>query len=59
MKEYAKYAGDETLRQRLIADLSGPEKDRALALLDGNRAKARAAEIREALTGGLTGEAAC
>ena len=53
--QYRRFARDETLRDRLKADLGGAEYDRAVALLDGNRARARAAEVREAMKGGLTG----
>lgn len=54
-KAYKDYAG-ETLRSRINAELSGPQLDQAKGLLDGDRAKARAAEIRHAMKGPTTDE---
>ena len=52
---YSGRRGKRTLDQDLDYELGGAEKDRADALLSGNQALADAAELREAMKGGLTG----
>ena len=43
------------LRQMISSELSGKDKELSLALLDGNKAKATAAKLNEAMNGGFLG----
>ncbi|MBT9582315.1 DnaJ domain-containing protein [bacterium] len=56
-EEYKKQTGKE-LKTQLSREMSGTDKDQAMALLDGNTAKADAAKIQRAVKGAGTDEAA-
>jgi hypothetical protein len=55
--EYKKQTGKE-LKTELTREMSGTDRDQALALLDGNNAKADAAKLQQAVKGVGTDEAA-
>ena len=47
--------GNPALRQMISSELSGKDKEQSLALIDGNKAKATAAKLNEAMNGGFLG----
>lgn len=55
--EYKKQTGKE-LKSELTREMSGTDRDQAMALLDGNNAKADAAKLQRAMKGMGTDEAA-